>query len=97
VYIFLIIGSDGHKSAYHTKWVIDTWAGNRIKIEPNSCFGEELEKLPSKVSYNDLPLKEGQKKLIKSILKYGVGIVTNASKYYNIIIKFYFNNIRLST
>lgn len=74
---FSIGWSDGHKSAYNTKWVIDTWAGNRIKIEANSCFGEELEKLPSKVSYNDLSLKEGQKKLIKSILKYGVGIVTN--------------------
>jgi len=79
------------------KWVIDTWAGNRIKIEPNSCFGKELEKLPSKVSYNDLTLKESQKELIKSILKYGVGIVTNASKYYNIITRFYFNNIKLST
>jgi len=61
--------------------VIDTWTGNKIKIEPNSCFGEELEKLPAKVSYNDLTLKEGQKKLIKSILKYGVGMVINVSKY----------------
>jgi len=77
--------------------VIDTWAGNGIKIEPNYCFGKELENLPSKVSYNDLTLKESLKELIKSILKYGVGIVTNASKYYNIIIWFYFNNIKLST
>lgn len=76
--------------------MIDTWAGNRKKIEPISCFGKELEKLPSKVSYSDLTLKEGQKELIKSILKYGVGIVTNVSKYYNIFIRFYFN-IKLST
>lgn len=32
------------------------------------------------MSYNDLSLKKGQKELIKSILKYGIGIVTNASK-----------------
>lgn len=72
--------------------MIDTWTGNSIKIEPNFCFGEELEKLCSKVSYNDLTLKEGQTELIKSILKYGVGVITNASKYYNIIITFYFNS-----
>lgn len=72
--------------------MIDTWTGNRIQIEPNFCFGEELEKLCSKVSYNDLTLKEGQKELIKSILKYGVGVITNASKYFNIIIKCYVNN-----
>lgn len=77
------IGSNGHKSTYHTKWVIDTWSGNKIKIEPYNCFGKELEELPTKVSYNDLTLKEGQKELIKSILKYGVGIVTNASKKYS--------------
>jgi len=74
--------------------VIDRWTGNKIKIEPYLCFGEEIEKLSSKISYNDLTLKEGQKKLIKSILKYGVGVITNVSKYY-IIIKFCFNNSKL--
>ncbi|XP_025205009.1 trimethyllysine dioxygenase, mitochondrial [Melanaphis sacchari] len=69
--------SDGHKSEYHTKWVIDIWTRKKIKIEPNLCFGEELEKLPSKVSYNNLTLKECLKELMESILKYGVGIITN--------------------
>lgn len=78
-YYFFILGSDGHKSTYQIKWVVDTWTRNKIQIEPYTCFGEELEKLTSKVSYNDLSLKEGQKELIKSILKYGIGIVTNAS------------------
>jgi len=64
--------------------VIDTWTGNKIKIEPNFCFGKELEKLPAKVSYNDLTLKDCLKELMKSILKYGVGIITNASEYYKI-------------
>lgn len=63
---------------------MDTWSGNKIKIEPYNCFGKELEELTTKVSYSDLTLEKGQKKLIKSILKYGVGIVTNASK--NIIV-----------
>lgn len=80
--IFVIVGSNGHKSMYDTKWVIDMWSGNKIKIEPYNCFGEELDKLPVKISYNDLTLKEGQKTLVKSILKYGVGIITNVSKVF---------------
>lgn len=66
-------------SKYPIEWVIDTWTGNKIKIEPYTCFGEDLKKLPAKVSYNDLTQKEALKDLIKSILKYGLGIVTNAS------------------
>lgn len=81
-YYFLIVGSDGHKSTYKTKWVIDTWTSKKIQIEPYTCFGEDLGKLPSKVSFNDLTQIEGQKELIKSILKYGIGIVTNASNFF---------------
>lgn len=66
-------------SKYPTEWVIDTWTGNKIKIEPYTCLGEDLKKLPAKVSCNDLTQIETQKELIKSILKYGLGIVTNAS------------------
>lgn len=75
-----IIGSNGHKSTYHIKWVIDIWTRNNLKIEPYTCFGKDLEKLPPKISYNDLTQTETQKELIKSILKYGIGIVTNVSK-----------------
>jgi len=55
------------------------WERNSLKIKPYICFGKELEKFTTKVSYNDLTQTEGQKQLIKSILKYGVGIVTNVS------------------
>jgi hypothetical protein len=55
------------------------WTGKKIQIKPYSCTGEELEKLPAKISYNDLTEKEGQKKLIKSIIKYGIGIIKDVS------------------
>lgn len=55
------------------------WTSKKIQIEPYTCIGEELEKLPSRISYIDLTQKEGQKILIKSILKYGVGIVKDVS------------------
>lgn len=77
---FSFLGSDGHKSTYDTKWVIDTWTQNTKKIEPYTCFGTELETLPSKLSYDEVTQEKGLKELITSILKYGVGIVTNVSK-----------------
>lgn len=93
--IFLIKGSDEHQSTYNIDWVIDTWTGKKTQIEPYTCIGEELEKLPAKISYNDLTQKEGQKMLIKSILKYGVGIVKDVSIYFicTHILQVYDNNI----
>lgn len=76
----LILGSDGHESKYHTKWVIEKWTKTKLKVEPYTCFGEDFEKLLPRVSYGDMIHEETQKELIRSILKYGVGIVTNVSK-----------------
>lgn len=77
---FLFSGSDGHKSTYNAKWVIDMWTRNTKIIKPFTCFGAELEKLPPKLSYDDVTQEKGLKELLTSILKYGVGIVTNVSK-----------------
>ncbi|XP_050436652.1 trimethyllysine dioxygenase, mitochondrial [Adelges cooleyi] len=69
--------SNGHASTYDVKWVFDTWTSNGVKLEPYTCVGKELESLPARVDANSLITTEGQRELVRSILKYGIGVITN--------------------
>ncbi|XP_050544698.1 trimethyllysine dioxygenase, mitochondrial-like [Daktulosphaira vitifoliae] len=74
----LVEWSDGHSSTYDIKWIYDIWtSNNQSKIIPHHCFGKELGSLPPRLPIDCVNQKKGQQELMKSLLKYGVGIVTN--------------------
>lgn len=71
-------GSDGHKSVYDLEWITSQ---TKVESGPQEVlWSGDVSREVEHVTANEVKSQHGITRLVKSLLQYGVGFVTDVSK-----------------